>query len=93
MKGFDMATSPDIYATTESRNKREDSPKNKPRPSLDSALLTPSEIESMKKDFQAGRFRDDLTFDDFLAEMQRERCKLDREESASWPSSFWTQIT
>ncbi len=52
MKGFDMATSPDIYATTESRNKREDSPKDKLLPSSDSELLTPSEIESMKKDFE-----------------------------------------
>jgi len=32
---------------------------------------------------QAGRFRDDPTFDEFLAEMQRERRELDSKESAS----------
>ncbi|MGH9898549.1 MAG: type II toxin-antitoxin system HicB family antitoxin [Pyrinomonadaceae bacterium] len=32
---------------------------------------------------QAGRFRNDLTFDEFLAEIQRERNELDSDESAS----------
>lgn len=32
---------------------------------------------------EAGRFRDDPTFDEFLAEMQAERRSLDSEESAS----------
>ncbi len=31
---------------------------------------------------QAGRFRDDPTFDDFLAEMQRERRELNSDDSA-----------